>query len=91
MNLVFYLSIICDDGIEKSVPLDHRLSSLGKPHDAKDDPGDGFFYHTLILMIDSYNLTLGHIRQRSFKQILYQKLGKKGWLLNQYVAAALDG
>ena len=23
-----------EDGIEKSVPHDHRLSSLGKPHDA---------------------------------------------------------
>ena len=25
----------CKDGIEKSVPRDHRLSSLGKPRDAK--------------------------------------------------------
>ena len=25
----------CEDGIEKSVPPDHRLSSLGKPCDAK--------------------------------------------------------
>ena len=24
----------CEDGIEKSVPRDHRLSSLGKPPDA---------------------------------------------------------
>ena len=24
----------CEGGIEKSVPRDHRLSSLGKPHDA---------------------------------------------------------
>ena len=24
----------CEDGIEKSVPRDHRLSSLGKPRDA---------------------------------------------------------
>ena len=32
-----------EDGIEKSVPHDHLLSSLG------------FFYPTLILMIDSYN------------------------------------
>ena len=25
----------CDDGTEKSVPCNHRLSSLGKPRDAK--------------------------------------------------------
>ena len=25
----------CEGGIEKSLPQDHRLSSLGKPHDAK--------------------------------------------------------
>ena len=25
---------LCDDGIEKSVPRDHRLSSLSKPRDA---------------------------------------------------------
>ena len=25
----------CEDGIKKSVPCDHRLSSLGKPRDAK--------------------------------------------------------
>ena len=25
----------CEDGIEKSGPRDHRLSSLGKPRDAK--------------------------------------------------------
>ena len=25
----------CEEGIEKSVPRDHRLSSLGKPRDAK--------------------------------------------------------
>ena len=24
-----------DDGIEKSIPQDHRLSSFGRPHDAK--------------------------------------------------------
>ena len=24
----------CKDGVEKSVPRDHRLSSLGKPRDA---------------------------------------------------------
>ena len=26
---------LCEGGIEKSVPQDHRLSSLGKPRDAK--------------------------------------------------------
>ena len=25
----------CEDGIEKSIPCDHSLSSLGKPCDAK--------------------------------------------------------
>ena len=25
---------LCEDGIEKSIPRDHRLSSLGKPRDA---------------------------------------------------------
>ena len=43
-------SIICVR-IEKSVPRDHHLSSLGKPLDAKRDPGDVFFYPTLTLMI----------------------------------------
>ena len=43
----------CEGRIEKSVPRDHRLSSLGKPCDA-GDPREGFFYPTLTLMIDSY-------------------------------------
>ena len=30
---IFHYS--CEGRIEKSVPRDHRLSSLGKPHDAK--------------------------------------------------------
>ena len=49
----------CEGSIEKSVPRDHCLSSLGKLGDAKVycDPWDGFFYPTLTLMIDSYNLT----------------------------------
>ena len=36
----------CEDVIEKSVPRDQRLSSLGKHRDAKGDPWNGFFYHT---------------------------------------------
>ena len=32
MNLIHYL---CEGRIEKSVPRDHGLSSLGKPRDAK--------------------------------------------------------
>ena len=45
----------CEGGIEKSVPRDHRLSSLGKPDVMPNgDPRDGFFYPTLTLMIDSY-------------------------------------
>ena len=27
------INYLCGDGIEKSVPRDHRLSSLGKPRD----------------------------------------------------------
>ena len=68
---------LCDDGIKKSVPHDHLCYHSASLRMPIDDPRDGFFYHTLTLMIDSYNLTLGHIRQHSFKQILYQKLGRK--------------
>ena len=52
-------SYSCEDKIEKSVPRDHRLSSLGKPRDAKRRPRDGCFYHTFILMIDYYSLAQG--------------------------------
>ena len=34
----------CEGGIEKSVPCDHQLSSLGKPHD----------YHSVILGTDFF-------------------------------------
>ena len=44
----------CEGRIEKSVPRDHRLSSLGKPRGAKRRSSDTFFYPTLTLMIDSY-------------------------------------
>ena len=40
--------------MEKSAPRDHRLSSLGKPRDARD-PRDGFFYPTLKLMMETYS------------------------------------
>ena len=30
----------CEGGIEKSVPRNHRLSSLGKPHDANRSSWD---------------------------------------------------
>ena len=39
----------CEDVIEKSVPQDHRLSSIGKPHDANGNPRDRFFYLTLLI------------------------------------------
>ena len=42
--------------IEKSVPWDHFLISLGKPRDAKRHPLDRFFYSCLSLMIDSYSI-----------------------------------
>ena len=45
-------SINCEDGIEKSVPGYHCLSSLSKPHDVKRQDSGDFFY--LTLMIDSY-------------------------------------
>ena len=47
---------LCEDGIEKSVPRItdcHHAASLVMPI---GDPRDGFFYPTLILMIDTYNL-----------------------------------
>ena len=39
--------------IEKSIPLDHRLSSANLMMPL-GDPQDGFFFPTLTLMIDSY-------------------------------------
>ena len=45
----------CESRIEKSVPRDHLLSSLGKPRDAKRwSSGRIFFYPILTLMIDYY-------------------------------------
>ena len=43
----------CEDGSTIRVPNDHRLSSLGKPRDAKrlSDPQGGFSYPTLTHMI----------------------------------------
>ena len=41
-----------EDGIEKSVPRNHGLSSLLMPI---GDPLDGFLYPTFTLMMDSYN------------------------------------
>ena len=34
-NIIYYS---CEGGIDKSVPRDHRLSSLGKPRDPIGDP-----------------------------------------------------
>ena len=44
----------CEGGIEKSVPRDHHLSSLGKPRDAYRGSSGQIFYPTLTLMMDSY-------------------------------------
>ena len=42
-----------ESGIEKSVPLDHRLSSIGKPCDAKrQSSGQIFLSHPHTHMID---------------------------------------
>ena len=45
----------CADGIEKSVPCEHRFVSLGVSRDANTvgDPRDGLFHPTLMLMRDS--------------------------------------
>ena len=58
----------CEGRIEKSVPRDHRLSSLGKPLDASRDPRDRFSYPILTLLIDSYILTT-----RPLVKSVYQK------------------
>ena len=49
---------LCEDGIEKSVPHDHCLSSRGLASLVMPfpDPQDRFFYLTLTLMMNSYNL-----------------------------------
>ena len=54
-------------GIKKISPKDHHLASLVIPN---DDPWDKFFYPTLTLLIDSFNLACD----------LKQKLGKVKWL-----------
>ena len=51
----------CEDRIEKPVPQDHHLSSLGKPRDANGDPWDGFFLSYLTLMMDFNNITGLHV------------------------------
>ena len=48
------IHLLCEDGIEKSVPSDYHLSSL-MPN---VNPREGFFYPTLTLMIDSYSLCM---------------------------------
>ena len=55
-----------EDGIEKSVPRDHRLSSLGKPCDSKRWSLEQIFYHILTLVIDSYTRPVSCL----FEQIL---------------------
>ena len=47
----------CESRIEKSVLQDHRLSSLGKSHDARWSWGI-IFFPFLTLMIDSYSMML---------------------------------
>ena len=50
----FHFSCDSEGKIEKSVPLDHSLSSLGKPRDAKGRSSGRYFNPTLTLMIVSY-------------------------------------
>ena len=44
--------------IEKFLPRDHRLSSLGKPGDAKRRSSGRIFYPTVTLSINSYTLSV---------------------------------
>ena len=55
--------------IEKSVPRDHRLSSLGKPRDAKRRSSGGFFYPTLTLMMDYYSLRPNQVHHNGSSDI----------------------
>ena len=48
---------LCEDGIEKSVPWDHCLSSLGKPVLPISDSRYRLFYPTLTLMMNYYNIS----------------------------------
>ena len=50
---IYYLY---EDGIEKSIPHDHHLSSHGMPERPNSDLPNRFFYPTLTLMMDSYNI-----------------------------------
>ena len=61
------------NGKNKSVCLNRSLSSHRKPrdmpshrkpHDEKSDSGDGFYYPTLTLIIDSYSVKSGNSRHR---------------------------
>ena len=44
----------CKDGMEKSAPRDHLLSSFGKPCDANGDLRDDFIYPTLTRLMYSW-------------------------------------
>ena len=46
---------MCEDRVEKSVPRDHRLSSLVMTN---GDPRGGFFHPTLTLTIESYKTSI---------------------------------
>ena len=53
-------SIECEGLIEKSVPHDHCLASLGKPPDARQWSSGQIFLSTLTLMINPYTLYYTH-------------------------------
>ena len=57
---------MCEDGIDKYVPLDHHVSSLRKPCDAKSDPRDEFFYLNLTF-IDTNSHTVNVINCNKLK------------------------
>ena len=49
---------LCEGRLDKSIPRDHRLSSLDKPHDANQRSSDRFFYSTRTLMMNFKMLLL---------------------------------
>ena len=61
----------CADGIEKSLPHNHSLSPLASLVMPNRDPRAGFFYPTLTLMMDSYNIP---------KQLLYSEFHIKSYI-----------
>ena len=60
---------ICEDVIDKYVPRYHRLSSDGKPCDAKRCSLEWIFYSNLTLMIGINKLRIGTRRKQMLNEI----------------------